>query len=317
MGELVGDDIGDQLLLVLRAGGRVDEHHVLAERDAAEVLHGARREVGQCDEVDLVARVGDAVVLLEPAQAEGPDVEREAREVTLSGDVHDADRCSVDVDRLGHFEAPDDEGDQVAAHHHRVGEPDHGATVGRGPFDLRSVRDRRQVVVDVESDVEDRLELRLVPARERSATVGGLHLRRGDDLLVAVVVDVGAPIETAELVVEDAVERDAQPARTGGDGVRGVDDHPLRLPVEFPCRRDPVDGTRSDPEFGGVQYEYVGVAIDDQADVDLTGERRRLERGSQSEVVTSGANPRRQAVRVERIGRNHRRDRTGSLNDRA
>ena len=79
VGEFVGDDVGDELLLVLGAGGRIDEHHVLAERDAAEVLHGAGREVGECDEIDLVARIGDAVVLLEPAQAEGADIERRSR----------------------------------------------------------------------------------------------------------------------------------------------------------------------------------------------------------------------------------------------
>ena len=48
---------------------RVDEQQALAERDAAEVLHRAGGEVGQGDQVDLVARVGDAVVVLEPAQA--------------------------------------------------------------------------------------------------------------------------------------------------------------------------------------------------------------------------------------------------------
>ena len=129
MGQLVGDDVGDQLLFVLGAGGGVDEHHVLAERDAAEVLHGAGGEVGERDEVDLVARIGDAVVLLEPPQAERADVEREAGEVTLAGHVHDADRGAVDVDRVGHLQTPDDEGDEVTAHHHGVGEADHRATI--------------------------------------------------------------------------------------------------------------------------------------------------------------------------------------------
>ena len=79
MGELVGDDVGDVLLLGLGARDRVDEQEALAERDAPEVLHRAGREVGQREQVDLVARVRDAVVVLEPAQRERSDVERERR----------------------------------------------------------------------------------------------------------------------------------------------------------------------------------------------------------------------------------------------
>ena len=79
VGQLVGDDIGDQLALALGGRGRIDEQQVLAERDAAQVLHRAGGEVGQRQQVDLVARIGDAVVVLEPAQAERADVERERR----------------------------------------------------------------------------------------------------------------------------------------------------------------------------------------------------------------------------------------------
>ncbi len=64
---------------VLRARGRVDQQQALAERDAAEVLHRPGGEVGQGEQVDLVARVGDAVVLLEPAQRERADLEAERR----------------------------------------------------------------------------------------------------------------------------------------------------------------------------------------------------------------------------------------------
>ena len=175
--------------------------------------------------------------------------------------MDDADGCAVDVDGVGRLEATDDERHQVAAHHHRVGEADHRASVGGRPFDLGPVRDRGQVVVDVEGDAEDRFELGFVPARERAPTIGRLHLRGGDDLLVAVVVDVGAAVEPAELVVEDAVERDAQTARAGPRTVfaactisRSV------VVVEFPRRVDPVDGARGDVELGGVQHERVGRA---------------------------------------------------------
>ena len=92
MGEFVRHDVGDDLALVLRARRRVDEEQVLAERDAPEVLHRPCGEVGERDEVDLVARVLDAVVLLEPAQAERADVEAELGEMALAGNVHDAQR---------------------------------------------------------------------------------------------------------------------------------------------------------------------------------------------------------------------------------
>ena len=87
VGELVGDDVGDSLLLGVRARLRVDEQRALAERDAAEVLHRPGGEVGKGEQVELVARVGDPVVVLEPAQGERPDLEAEAGQVTLAGDV--------------------------------------------------------------------------------------------------------------------------------------------------------------------------------------------------------------------------------------
>ena len=102
------------LLLAVRARGRVDEQHALAERDAPEVLHRPGGEVGEGEEVDLLARIGDAVVVLEPAQGERPDVEGEAGQVGLAGDVVHAQRDAVDVDRVGGLERADDEGDEVA-----------------------------------------------------------------------------------------------------------------------------------------------------------------------------------------------------------
>ena len=117
-------------LLAVRARRRVDEQQALAERDAAEVLHRPGGEVRQGEEVDLVARVGDAVVVLEPAQGEGADVEGEAGQVGLAGNVIHAQRDAVDVDRAGGLQRADDEGHEVAAHHHRVGEGDRHRSVG-------------------------------------------------------------------------------------------------------------------------------------------------------------------------------------------
>ena len=68
MGDLVGDDVGDHLEVVVRRQVRVDQERGLAEGDRAQVLHGAEREVGDGDQVELVARVGQAEVLAEEPQ---------------------------------------------------------------------------------------------------------------------------------------------------------------------------------------------------------------------------------------------------------
>ena len=245
MGELVGDDIGDELLLVLCRGRRIDEQQALAERDAAEVLHRSGREVGQREQVDLVARVGDAVVVLEPAQAERADLEPEPGEVAFARHVHDAQRDASDVDRLGDLERTDDERRQVGRHEHRVGETDRHLLAGRrrdrAALDLGPVRDGQQLGFDHERDAEHRLEVGLVPAGERPPAIGGLHLRRRDDLLVAVGVAERAAIEAAQLVVEHTGERDLDGVLAGHEVARRPDEQPFGVVVESMFGRLAVD----------------------------------------------------------------------------
>ena len=57
----------------------VEQQRGLAERDAAQVLHGPEREVGDGDQVELVAGVGDAVPVGQEAQRELADLEGERR----------------------------------------------------------------------------------------------------------------------------------------------------------------------------------------------------------------------------------------------
>ncbi len=116
MGEFVGDDVGHPALLVLTGGFRVDQHRVLAVGDGAEVLHRSEREVGDGDEIDLVADVRDAVVGGEPAEGIGADVERERGEVSLARGIDDPEGHTVDIDRVGDFERSDDERHQVGGH---------------------------------------------------------------------------------------------------------------------------------------------------------------------------------------------------------
>ncbi len=306
MGELVGDDVGDELLLVLRARRRVDEQQVLAERDAAEVLHRAGGEVGEGDQVDLVARVGDAVV--RPGTSAGRTRRHRAPnagEVALAGHVDDAQRDAVDVDGVGHLERPDDEGDEVGAHHHRVGEADHGAVRPRWCVRPRGrSRSPCRSVVDDEGDAEHGLELGFVPAREGPPAVGRLHLGGGDDLLGAVVVDVRAAVEAAELVVEDADEVDRRAGTVPGASASGGRTTRRSVSaVEFPGRGDPVDrDSEVIVELDGVEHEDVGVAsTTSRSIVDAAGERGVGEVGTQAHVVAGRACAVREAERVERV----------------
>ena len=189
VGDLVLDDLGDPLELdagrVVGIGEQVD----LAERDAAEVLHRAEGEVGDRDEVELVARVGLVEVVGEEPKRVGAGLERERGEVRLARGVDDAKRDAVDVDRLGGLERADDEGDDVGRHRDRVGEDE--ATLAVGELRRRllgAVRDREQARFDVERDGEHRLAVGLVEAGEGPPGVGLFELGRRDDVLDAVLV---------------------------------------------------------------------------------------------------------------------------------
>ena len=102
-------------------GGIGEEQH-LAERDAAEVLHGLGDEVGDGGHVHLVARIVEAVVLGEEVDAEGADLEGEGCEVALARGVRDAQRDPAGVDGGRDVEGADDERHQIGGHHHGVGE---------------------------------------------------------------------------------------------------------------------------------------------------------------------------------------------------
>ena len=206
VGELVRDHVGDVLELGLGRVLGVDEQQRLAVGDEPGVLHRPLREVGQGHEVDLAIGVGDAVVVGEEPQRELAGLEGEPREVALAGQVHDAQRHAVDVERLGQLETAHHERHQVGRHRHRVGEPHpHPAVVGGLAVDLRAVRQRHDALGHHEGDAEDRLEVGLVPARERAAGVGRLELRRRDRVR-AVVVGVGRAVEAVQLVVQLAAE---------------------------------------------------------------------------------------------------------------
>ncbi len=110
------------------------------------------------------------------------------------------------IDRLGYLQGPDDEGDQVGGHRHRLGEPHAALTVEDLVGDDAGVGHGLEVVVDVQRDGEAGLEVGLVPAWEGPPGVGGLELGGGDDALDTVIVGEGGPVEAAQLVVEETSE---------------------------------------------------------------------------------------------------------------
>ena len=166
---------------------------------------------GHRDQVELVGRVGEPEVVREEAERERARLEGEGGQGRLARRVRDAQRRAVHVDGLGGLQRPDDEGDEVGRHLHRLGEAHLDPSLtGGGAVDLGRVRQGREVVVDDQGDLEGGLRLRLVPAGERPPGVGGLELGGGDHVAGAGVVGERRPVEAVQLVVEDAPEGGVQ-----------------------------------------------------------------------------------------------------------
>ena len=87
---LVRNHIGQVLQLELCGGGRVGQQQALAVRNGAEVLHRTGGEVGERQHVALIGGVGDAVVVLIPAQRVSAHVQPEGREMALAGHMDDS-----------------------------------------------------------------------------------------------------------------------------------------------------------------------------------------------------------------------------------
>ena len=286
VGELVGDHVHDVLELALRGVLRVGEQQRLPEGDAAEVLHGPEREVGDGHEVHRVARVGDVEVVGQVGEGELGHVEAEGGEVELAGRAQQPERGAGDVDRLGDLERPDDERHQVGGHRHGLGEAHPALAVDHLVGRDGGVGHRVQVVVEVQGDGEAGLEVGLVPAREGPAGVGGLELRGGDDALVAVVVGEGRPVEPPELVVQLAPEPERHHRIARRQRRRERRGWPARWPRRGRRWRRGATVPDRDPrlvdlELDGVEHHLGGGLGHLHVDVDLA---RRTWRRSRSGV---------------------------------
>ena len=92
---------------------RIDEEQDVAERDEPRVLHGARGEVRNGDQIELGVRVAHVEVVTELVDERCGDVQGEAGQAGSALRRDDADRKRL-LAPLGDVELAHGEGDQVA-----------------------------------------------------------------------------------------------------------------------------------------------------------------------------------------------------------
>ncbi len=294
MRDLVGDDVGDALQFGLGSRRRIDQQCRLAEGHGSQVLHRPGGEVGDRHQVELVTRIGDAVVAGEESQGEGTELLGEPGEVRLSRHVDDTKRGAVDVDRRRRLQRADDEREQVRRQLHRGPEADPPATVGQRLVCLHgSTGDRHEVPRHDQGYRKRRLEIRFVPAGEGPAGVGRLELGGGQGVLGAGVVREDRPVEAPQLIVQDPAEVGVQPPRSGLDRLGRPEDDALGRLIELGSQGDALSGLpvhqlgSTDLELGAVDDDGVRRLEDVHVDGNAPGERRRDQIGLECEGVVS------------------------------
>ncbi len=257
------DDFGDAFELVAGRVGGVGEQRGLTECHASEVLHGTEGEVGDRDEVELVAWVRLVEVLGVVTQRVRAGFESKGGQMLLACGVDHAKGGSVHIHGVGDLERADDEGDQIRRHRDGFGEFE--ATLAAGKFcraEFGTVRDREEVRFDLERDGENSLAIRFVPAGERPSCVGRFELGRRDDVFVASLVTEGAAIKAAELVVENAGEIALEDIGTRQDLARCREGDPLEILVEGDVEIDSVRRVIGPAQRGVGDLKLLSVADD-------------------------------------------------------
>jgi hypothetical protein len=212
--------------------------------------------------------------------------------------VNDSQRNAVDVDRAGHLQSTDDKGHEIRAHDHCVGKLDDRSPVDDLAIDLRAVRNCGEPIINVEGDGEHRLVLGFVPAREGPTAISGLHLGRGDDLLGTLIVDVGAAIKAAELVIENAGESDLQRCSSYFDEAGRRDDQSFGALVEMPGCVGAVNAHGLDLEFDCIQGNRVGRRGNVEIDRDSAVKSCIIETWTKPDVVARRIDADRKAIRI-------------------
>ncbi len=304
MSELVGDHIRDTAQLLLAGLLGIDEERRLPEGDRPQVLHRSESEVGESDEVHLVSRVGNAVVVPEPAQEEGARFQGERGEVPSAGRMDDAKRRAVDVHGCGDLEGSHYYGHQVRGHGDGVVESHrHLAVAGGTPLRLGGVADGSQLRRDHHGHGEHRLQVGLVPAGEGAPGVGGLELSGGDDPLLPRGVLEGAAVEASQPIIQHPAEGGVQGPPSRGDDSVEYQRRPLGLLVVDDRRSHPDTVGREqvgvgDLQLRGVDHHLGHFRAHVKRDLLEAAERCLLQVGLQRHGVSPRDDGARQAVRI-------------------
>src|ERR1035437_587183 len=295
----------ETLELGARRGFFVGEQSGLAKGNRAQIFHRARGEIRNRDQVELVAGILEPVVAGKIFERERANLPRPTGQRLLAGNVNDPERRAR-IDRRGRIELADDERDQVGGHRDRLLEDDLLLCAGQLPLALLSaVRDGGQVLIDNQRHLVTRLELRLVPARERAARVSGFELRRRSDVGLAGSVLVLAAIKAVQLVVQDSAKRNLKPpfARRKFLAESEMRTFLGRLLLGLRGERysAALRGDLVDFQLERVQHDVVGRIVDDDSDIHLALKGERLEIGRQTNFIALGRDVFRQAIIILRI----------------
>src|SRR5204863_6132506 len=132
---------------------------------------------------------------------------------------------------------------------------------------------------------------RLVPAGKRAPGVGGLELRGREGPADAGGILIRAAIEAAQLVVEDAGEREAEPPLAGRD--RRRERQPAALETFLQRHRGlraiaavALEPRVRDRELGGIEDDLRGRLAHGEGDRLDAGERRRHQIRLEPDLVT-------------------------------
>ena len=227
---------------------------------------------------------GTAVVLLEEPQGEGGYFERELREMPLPRHGPDPDRDSVYLSSPGGRKRANHERQEVRGHRDGRGKGHRlFRAIRDGPnFGDEGVRNRDQVFVHDQCELEYRLERGLVPAGKGAAGVRRLELSDRQRACAPAVAGERAAIEAAEPVVQDARECQKKPPRAGLERLGEAQDRSLRglLQLDRPGQPPPVmlDCRGVDREVRCVQDYFPGRLVDPHLD------RFRTDKGGCGEV---------------------------------
>ncbi len=296
MRHLVREHRGDALADSQRGVLRVDEKIALAIEDRRRVFHRARREVGDGEDVELAVGIFDGEVGVVELEDLLRRVERDATHLLLAFGAADANRNAVGR-AFGARKPAHGHRHQIRRHLRCRRKRDEvaGAVGGWRVGDHPAVGERHVATVDRQRDVEGRLEGWLVEARECASRVGRLELRDG----VALVV-LGAEIEAAQLVVEDAAVADVDLRAALRQRLRHREGCGLTLFVERDGRRLPrraaFDRDLAERDFRRVEDDRARRLRDVDTNRFRPVEARLGEVDVEAQVVVTRGHPGRQAL---------------------